>query len=75
MAYIYLELCYIYRVFISPSETSELGCTTTKTDTAERSISIDRESLPSFFCTRHCDVLAGFTARGAVVKTHGVDRE
>jgi hypothetical protein len=35
--------------FIRPSGISELDCATTKTDTAERSISIDRESLPSFF--------------------------
>ena len=28
-------------LFISPSGISELDCTTTKTDTAERSISID----------------------------------
>jgi len=32
-------------LFISPSGTSELDCATTKTDTAERSISIGRESL------------------------------
>ena len=36
-------------LFISPSETSELDCATTKTDTAERSISIGRESLNVFF--------------------------
>jgi len=35
-------------LFISPSGTSELDCATTKKDTAERSISIGRESL-SFF--------------------------
>ena len=39
----------IYRVlFISPSGISELDCATTKTDTAERSISIGRESLQVF---------------------------
>ena len=32
-------------LFISPSGISELDCATTKTDTAERSISIGRESL------------------------------
>ena len=37
--YSYTEL------FISPSGISELDCATTKTDTAERSISIGRESL------------------------------
>ena len=36
-------------LFISPSGTSELDCATTKTDTAEKSISIDRESLEVFF--------------------------
>ena len=35
-------------LFISPSGTSELDCATTKTDTAERSISIGRESLEVF---------------------------
>jgi hypothetical protein len=34
--------------FVSPSGTSELCCTTTKTDTAERSISIGREYLQFF---------------------------
>jgi len=38
-AFFYTEL------FISPSGISELDCATTKTDTAERSISIGRESL------------------------------
>ena len=51
-------------LFISPSGTSELYCATTKTDTAERSISIGRESLKVFFCTRGLGVLAGSTARG-----------
>jgi len=36
-------------LFISPSGISELDCTATKTDTAERSISIGRESLQVFF--------------------------
>ena len=36
-------------LFISPSEISELDCATTKTDTAERGISIGRESLQVFF--------------------------
>ena len=51
-------------LFISPSGISELDCATTKKDRAERSISIDRESLKVFFCTRGLDVLAGSTARG-----------
>ena len=36
-------------LFISPSGTSELDCATTKTEKAERSISIGRESLKVFF--------------------------
>ena len=36
-------------LFMSPSGISELDCATTKTDTAERSISIGRESLQVFF--------------------------
>ena len=36
-------------LFISPSGISELDCATTKTDTADRSISIGRESLQVFF--------------------------
>ena len=36
-------------LFISPSGISELECATTKTDAAERSISIGRESLQVFF--------------------------
>ena len=36
-------------LFISPSGIFELDCATTKTDTAERSISISRESLQVFF--------------------------
>ena len=51
-------------LFISTSGTSELDCATTKTDTAERSISIGRESLKGFFCIRGLGVLAGSTARG-----------
>ena len=51
-------------LFISPSGISELDCATTKIDTAERSISIGRESLQVFFCTRGLGVLPGSTARG-----------
>ena len=36
-------------LFISSSGISELDCATTKKDTAERSISIGRESLQVFF--------------------------
>ena len=51
-------------LFISPSGISELDCATTKTGTAERSISVGRESLQVFFCTRGLGVLPGSTARG-----------
>ena len=50
-------------LFISPSGISELDCATTKTDTAERSISIGTEPLQDF-CTRGLGVLPGSTARG-----------
>ena len=39
----------LYRLFISPSGTSELDFATIKKDRAERSISIGRESLEVFF--------------------------
>ena len=37
--------CQYTGLFISPTGISELDCATTKADTAERSISIGRESL------------------------------
>jgi len=36
-------------LFVSPSGISELDCATTKTDTAERSMSIGRQSLQVFY--------------------------
>ena len=51
-------------LFISPSGISEIDCATTKTDTAEKSISIGREFLQVLFCTRGLGVLPGSTARG-----------
>ena len=45
----YTHSVYYTGLFISPSGISELDRTTTKTDTAERSISIGRESLHFFF--------------------------
>ena len=51
-------------LFVSPSGIFELDCATTKTDTAERSISIGRESLQVFFGTRGLGVIPGSTARG-----------
>ena len=43
------RLLFSTGLFISPSGISELDCATTKTDKAERSISIGRESLQVFF--------------------------
>ena len=57
-------VCIYIGLFISPSGISELDCATTKTDTAERNISIGRESLQVFFCARGLSVLPGSTARG-----------
>src|SRR5215475_8264455 len=49
---------FLYRgLFISPSGISELDCATTKTDTAERSISIGRESLQVIFVLLTCSFL------------------
>ena len=50
----YAAMCVIMHatytgLFIRPSGISELDCATTKTDTAERNISIGRESLQVFF--------------------------
>ena len=61
-------------LFISPSGISELDCVTTKTDTAERSISIGRESLQVFFLL---EALAYFQVppQGVVVKKNGVHSE
>ena len=47
--YFKLQNSHYTGLFISPSGISELDCATTKTDTAERSISIGRESLQVFF--------------------------
>ena len=44
-----LNSSYCTGLFISTSGISELDCATTKTDTAERSISIGRESLQVLF--------------------------
>ena len=47
-----IVVCLQYQctgLFITPSGISELDCATIKTDTAERSISIGRESLQVFF--------------------------
>ena len=61
-------------LFISSSGISELDCATTKTDTAERSVSIGRESLQVFFVL---GALAYFQVPplGVVVKKNGVHSE
>ena len=61
-------------LFISPSGISEFDCATTKTDTAERSISIGRESLQVFFVL---GALAYFQVPplGVVVTKNGVHSE
>ena len=46
---IILALCVYTGLFKSPSGNSELDCATTKIDTADRSISIGRESLQVLF--------------------------
>ena len=45
-------------LFISPSGISELDCAATKTDTAERSISIGRESLQVSVLSYRCSICA-----------------
>jgi hypothetical protein len=55
---------YYTGLFVSPSEISELGCATTKIDTAERNILIGTESVQVFRGNGRRGVLAGFTARG-----------
>jgi hypothetical protein len=61
-------------IYISPYGTSELCCTTTKTDTAERSISIGRKSLQVFFVLGTVAYLQSSPLGGSRDK-HGVDRE
>ena len=64
LSYHIYHITYYTGLFVSPSGISELDCATTKTDTAERSVSIGRESLQVFFSTRGLGVLPGSTARG-----------
>jgi hypothetical protein len=52
------------RVIHKPLQDFQTGSATTKMDTAERSISIGRESLQVCLGNRHHGVLAGFTTRG-----------
>ena len=62
-------------LFISPSGISELDCATTKTDTAERSISVGRESLQVFFLYYGPWRTSRFHRYGVVVKKNGVRSE
>ena len=68
------EMLQYTGLFISPSGISELDGATTKTDTAERSISIGRESLQVFFVI---GALAYFQVPplGVVVKKNGLHSE
>ena len=61
-------------LFISPSAVSEIDCATTKTDRAERSISIARETLQVLFVL---GTLAYFQVPplGVVVKKNDVHSE
>ena len=59
-------------LFISPSGISELDCATTKTDTAERSISISRESLQFFFFVLGTLAYFQVPPLGVVVTKNGV---
>ena len=63
--YIYIHTyIYIYTgLFISPSGISELDCATTKTDTAERNISIGRESLQVSVLSYRCSIWAPLVTR------------
>jgi hypothetical protein len=48
---------------MSPSGISKLGSTATKTDTAEKSLSLGREFREVCLGNRHHSILAGFTTR------------
>ena len=61
-------------LFISPSGISELDCATTKTDTAESSISIGRESLQVFFVLGALEYFQ-VPPLGVFVKKNGVHSE
>ena len=69
------QIQYSTGLFISPSAISELDCATTKTDTAERSISIGRESLQVFFLYYGPWRASRFHRYGVVVKKNGFHSE
>jgi len=49
-------ICVYTGLFICPSGISKIDCATTKRDTAERSISVDRESLQVFIQPYTCSL-------------------
>ena len=55
-------------LFISPSGISELDCAKTKTDTAERSISIGRQSLQVSVLPYRCSICAPLVTRQMSIK-------
>jgi len=60
---------------MSPSGISELDCATAKTDTAEWSISIGRESLQVFFFVLGALAYFQVHGQGVVVKKNGIHSE
>jgi len=62
-------------LFVSTSGISELDCATTKTDRAEISISLDRESLQVFFLYYGPWCTCRFHRYGVVVTKNGVHCE
>ena len=68
MKYIYYQISYYTGLFISPSGISEFDCATTKTDTAERSISIGRESLQVSVLPYRCSICAPLVTRQMSIK-------
>ena len=59
---------YYTGLFISPSGISELDCATTKIDTAERSISIGRESVQVSVLPYRCSICAPLVTRQMSIK-------
>ena len=59
-------------LFISPSGISELDCATTKTDTAERSISIGSESLQVSVLPYRCSTCAPLVTRQMSILRHAL---
>ena len=55
-------------LFISPSRISKLDCATTKTDTAERSISIGTESLQVSVLPYRCSICAPLVTQQMSIK-------